>query len=868
MFRQSFASGFALAFGLFAGSAVADIVTDGTVGPAQPLEGPYYHIPAELGTVRDRNLFHSFEKFSLQADQSADFTGPDHIANVISRVTGGERSYLDGYLASAMPNADFYFFNPAGVVFGPNAYLDLPAAMHFATADTIQFQDGSIFSADLAQASQFTTAAPAAFGFLATDPAPLEMQNPDIQLQDHKALSLTGGTVTSSQGGQISTFGGSITLEGVSGPGTTSRFADGALGDAPPGDVTLRDLVVNANNGGNITINADTLVVEGEYAHSSLSVSTNNAMDGGELLIRANHLRVTHGSSLRGVSNAQGTGKGGTIQLRIREDTVFDNTGNHSFFNADGTETTTFTNATVTNFDGDGGSLEIETGTLTLRNGAYLTANTFGAGAGGQIQIDAREILIQGTDATQGAGGSIQVTSRSSGQGGTLSLRADSITIQDGGNLNTNAISGGAGGTIQIEADRMVLEGADGSGFASRIVARSQGAGQGGDVVIKSGSLQLTEGSLVNSDSEGVARGGNITLEVDTLTLSGVDGYGFGSLVATNAMGQGDGGVITIRADNLTLLDGGQVSASSLGAGNGGTVDVTVRDKAYFAGADQSGEDYRSGLFSTAQGTYGDGGQVLLKTDVLRMDQGADISAMTYSEGKGGDVGIQARAVYLSGDSLISARSESYADAGQVYVNVADGHLILQDSVIETEALSADGGDIAIDSPGYLFLRNSRISSSVNEDFGGGGNLYLNPEFLVLNGGEIFAKAKKGVGGNINIVTTGLYKRDERPVSEIINASSEFGVDGVVTISTPDESTQESVFALPTGLLAIKATLRAPCAQSASQSRMVSAQPQGVSTTGQGDFLPAPIPMRVPEAIPVSRVPGAITVASLDECQR
>src|SRR5687768_18446308 len=81
---------------LVAGPVQAQIVTDGTVGPKVSLSGGQIEIGADLGTRRGDNLFHSFEKFGIATGQTATFTGPGTIKNVISRVTGGEISNIDG----------------------------------------------------------------------------------------------------------------------------------------------------------------------------------------------------------------------------------------------------------------------------------------------------------------------------------------------------------------------------------------------------------------------------------------------------------------------------------------------------------------------------------------------------------------------------------------------------------------------------------------------------------------------------------------------------------------------------------------------------------------------------------------------------
>jgi hypothetical protein len=78
------------------------IVTDGTVGLKVSLSGGEIKIGADLGARRGDNLFHSFEKFGIAIGQTATFTGSGDIKNVISRVTGGEISNIDGRLTSTV----------------------------------------------------------------------------------------------------------------------------------------------------------------------------------------------------------------------------------------------------------------------------------------------------------------------------------------------------------------------------------------------------------------------------------------------------------------------------------------------------------------------------------------------------------------------------------------------------------------------------------------------------------------------------------------------------------------------------------------------------------------------------------------------
>jgi filamentous hemagglutinin family protein len=151
----------------------AEVTLDGTLGSRLTLDGPDYAIGAELGQQHGSNLFHSFGKFNLNRNESATFSGPNSISNVISRVTGGTPSSLDGAIRSTIPEANVYLINPAGLMFGPNATLDVQGSFHASTADTLRFSDGSEFNTSTPSKSLLTVAPVSAFGFLTPNPQPL-----------------------------------------------------------------------------------------------------------------------------------------------------------------------------------------------------------------------------------------------------------------------------------------------------------------------------------------------------------------------------------------------------------------------------------------------------------------------------------------------------------------------------------------------------------------------------------------------------------------------------------------------------------------------------------------------------------------------
>ncbi len=152
--------------GLLVSAVHAQVTLDGTLGRAGPLPGPNYAITADLGQQRGGNLFHSFGLFSINRGESATFSGPNSVNNIISRVTGGQVSTIDGALRSTIPGASLYLLNPAGVLFGENAQMDVPGSVHVSTAQELRLKDGAAFSAAHPETSTFSMAPPEAFGFL------------------------------------------------------------------------------------------------------------------------------------------------------------------------------------------------------------------------------------------------------------------------------------------------------------------------------------------------------------------------------------------------------------------------------------------------------------------------------------------------------------------------------------------------------------------------------------------------------------------------------------------------------------------------------------------------------------------------------
>src|SRR5437660_5064355 len=134
------------------------------------------------------NLFHSFGQFSIAAPDTANFfneTGRS-TTNILSRVTGGSPSNIFGTIqTTAFGNANLFLMNPAGIVFGPNATLNVGGSVHFTTANYLRLNDGVRFTAvPGAQDALLSTAPVAAFGFLNPNPAPITVQGSVLSVPD------------------------------------------------------------------------------------------------------------------------------------------------------------------------------------------------------------------------------------------------------------------------------------------------------------------------------------------------------------------------------------------------------------------------------------------------------------------------------------------------------------------------------------------------------------------------------------------------------------------------------------------------------------------------------------------------------------
>lgn len=571
----------------------AEIISDGTVGsgnPGKTLTGPDFIILPNLGKIAGDNLFHSFKSFSLQTGESAIFDGPDSISRIISRVTGGNISEIDGELSSTIPGVDLYFLNSAGIKFGPNASLDIQGSFYASTADRLIFSDNNTFSSTPSLSSTLTSAPPVAFGFLGESSGQLILEKTKLELpESQQKLGLSGSTVHLHGGKQYGEAvallaGGGVQLAAVTEgeielsdkisitPDTRGGYLQAeysALGDqrfktASSGpvsiyagemdlsDSSIRHTKNDKKDTGGIYLHADEL--SGENIWLDIS-SIDNAIPG-IIEIKAKQASLSK-KSLINASTSFGKLAAGYIKLDIADilkidDSIISTTSNRSSI-------------------GRGGDIDIQADRIELNGNSTITSTTFGLGHGGDIRLDSRELIIDKSYIVAGTGplGILGSPIANEGDGGNIYIQADKVWVSPESEIYNTTTGTGQGGSIFIQSGQFVLD-------VSTISAASElskdesilSAGDAGIIDIRSGKIHLTPGSWIKTSATS-AGGGNISLFSDHFIH--ID---HAIVTTTVAGGDGDGGNVTSEASAM-VLDRAIITAQA-DYGSGGNIQFTA----------------------------------------------------------------------------------------------------------------------------------------------------------------------------------------------------------------------------------------------------------------------------------------------------
>lgn len=697
-------------------SAFGQIKLDGTVGPSGPLTGPNYSIPDSVGRTVGNNLFHSFSQFNLATGESASFSGPATIRNVISRVTGGSASSIDGMLECTIPGANFFFINPFGVIFGPNAQVNVSGSFVVSTADYVKLADGGRFDARNPANDILTVAPVSAFGFLGPTAAGIQVKGPPLgepaplftQVPDNKTIAFIGGDIRASNV-QLLAPGGSVAFLSAASAGEVAFDADNPL------------------SAGDMSAFARLGIVE---LKDSMYIDV-SGLNGGRILARANEFTVAN-NSFETVSYI----------LALTYDT-----GNGLGVDIEARQAITFLSSSLmamTFGDGNGGDIKLTAPSIRLDGqggGASISSGTYGAGKSGNIWITANSFdLING--------GAIDASTSSSSAGGNINIVAHAITLDGKGissGITSIAFDEGNAGTISIKADSLTLDN------YARILTDTYAPGAGGHIVIQAGLLRMGDWGWISSSTQGSGQGGTIDVTADSVVI---DAHGTTSIpigISATTTRDARGGDIVIKAGSLMLQNNAQIATFAYGnvitTGDGGNIDIHVTDLTL---------DSRSSI-SSASGTVfggtGKAGSVTVRADnAIVIRDGASVS-VAAAHNDGGDINLSAGSQIRLENGLITA--EAYGNGGNVHLTTLSLVYLFYSQIL-AKSVTGDGGNITIDPQFVILDHSSLVASAV---LGNGGNVSIVSDYFLQDASTIDVSSEFGVQGMVRITAPNLELR-------------------------------------------------------------------------------------------------------------
>jgi large exoprotein involved in heme utilization and adhesion len=422
---------------------------------------------------------------------------------------------------------------------------------------------------------------------------------------------LATGTFSTGNGGTLSvTASDSVEVIGTS---VNGQFPSGlftqAEGGGDAGNLTIAtgQLLVrdgaqvsastrSTGKGGTLSVTASDSVeligtsADGQ-ASSGLLADSEGEGNAGELTIATGRLLVRDGALVS--ADTSGTGEAGTLRVTASDSVEVIGTS------ADGQFPSAL--SARAQGEGDAGNLTIATGRLLVRDGARVSATTFRTGKGGTLSVTASDsVEVIGTSADGSAASALFAQSLREGDAGDLTITTRRLLVRDGAQVSASTRSTGEGGTLSVTAsDSVEVIGTSADGrFVSTLTAQTTGAGNARNLTIATEQLTVGDGAEVNVSSTGTGIAGELRVEADTIRLNNqgkiradTSGGGGninlstgdlilrrGSSISTNARGLNiTGGNITIDTDNLVAVpqEDSDISANAT-AGNGGQVIVNA----------------------------------------------------------------------------------------------------------------------------------------------------------------------------------------------------------------------------------------------------------------------------------------------------
>ncbi len=778
------------------------------------------------GAQRNGLLFHSFDRFNIGNGQGVYFANPTGVNTIITRVTGGSAANILGTLG-VLGNANLFLLNPNGITFGPNARLALNGSFTASTAQAMVFDNGFVFSATNPQAPPLLTIrTPMGLQWGANPGAIINQSRATnatgtvtgLQVNDGQTLSLLGGSLQF-PGGVLTAAGGAIELGSVAANSSVALVPQ----STPTGatwipsyaagtqfqDIQLsQQALVDASGvgGGRMHIAGRNLSLT---TGAAIAADTQGNLAGQGIAIDATQVSLDQGAFIS--ASTFGAGRGGDLTIRASQgiSVIGEGFDRYQTLYVVGSllgtllptfrENGIFAQATGS---GSGGTVTLSTNTLMLQAGGSVLGYAFASGNGANLVANVTDMRLMGGTVVMSA------LVGSSGNSGTVLVNTNRLTIEDGGFLVSGTNGAGNGGNMVINAadEVLVQRTPDGAFFSSSMgtVTLAGARGRGGDLEINTRRLVVQGGSAIGTSSGVTSRvgqptfiggaAGNFTINAtESVTVSGLSNDGFyKSRLISETYNNSPGGEFTINTPNLRVADGGEISVAAYSSGPGGRLVINAPNAVTVTGTAADGR--QSALLASSGGpgyltASGMGGNLQLTTGQLTVSDGATVAVNSFGSGDAGTLAIAANTIQLN-------------NRGSLIASTASG----------------TGGNITLAVRDVLQLRRNSLISAEAGGTGNGGNIAIAAGFIAASSREnsdIIANAVQGRGGNITLNARGIFGLRFRPfltpLSDI-NASSQFGVNGIVRLNAPNIDPSRGTTELPSQFVDPARLIASTCA--------------------------------------------------------
>jgi len=675
---------------------VAQLTPDNTLGAENSVVRPVAPTRDRIdgGAVRGSNLFHSFQEFNVDAGRSVYFANPTGIENILTRVTGGNPSNIFGTLGVlGESNVNLFLVNPNGIIFGPNASLDISGSFFATTAAGIKLGPDGIFSATNPDGSQLLNIQPEAIFTNA-------LANHMAQINNQASLAVGVGSTLALQGGEV-TVTGSLAAPG----GTVMVLGEQiSLLDNASIDVSNQTGDGRVSIGGGLTTSDDIPTAIRTYIGPDVTIAADalETGDGGTVIARAEEVTGFYGQiSTRGGSSS---GNGGLVEVSGNSHLIFRGEVDTSAVN------------------GNPGTLQLETTDMLVGNGAGiadddLIADDIIKATLSEI-ISAAPITIYSSE-LEGLSGNTQVMATNDIQvadlqddllefaptTGEIAFVADADNDEVG-----DFVMQGLGDSISTQGRDIYIRGANVTfgisfmGEAGQLITDAMVVSTSGGGI----NIEATNGSIAvgNLDSSSVigkageititAKGDVTTRKVESISLSGENG-----------------GTIAMRAGSNITTDNINASSVLFGVGDassGGRIYLRAEGDIATGNIDSQ---------SLADETAGDGGEIV-------MTAGGNINTKNItswsigfgdSSGSGGAIALSAGGNIIIIERILSlAMAESDSGNGGDIAAWAGGDIVIAKDIVSTststQGKQGDGGEISLTSSNGSITTSSMTSSS------------------------------------------------------------------------------------------------------------------------------------------------------------